>query len=390
MTDVLLVVRDGGGTAPVEVRVGRRLAEHGHRVRVAGPPTVARLVPELDFHPIEDTAPAPLAAHLLGRLDGADIVVADCMLYGALIAATLAGLPSAALMPTVYLADRLVDSALSAHSPAGLAERSVRDSCGLGAGRAVLAAQPRWVRVRGTINDARRRFGLPSVASVTDQILAADRVLVLTSRAFELPRVRPPANVVYVGPQLDDGTPDAWHPRRTDKPLVLVSLSTGDQGQVDLLRRLLAALGQLPVHALVTVGPAVDPSQFDPPANTELEQFVPHSAVLPHAALVITHAGHGTVIAALRAGVPLVCIPMGRDQYDVAARVRHHGVGVGLPVDADVPALAAGIHRVLVEPGYADAARRMATAITSEDPDRVVDAIVTAADRDGARRAHPH
>lgn len=357
MTRVLLVVRDGGGTAPVEIRVARRLAGRGHRVRVAGPPTIAHLASELDFHSIEDTEPAPLAVHLIDHLEGVDIVVADCMLHGALIAATVGGVPSAALMPTVYLADRLVGSSV--------------------------AAQPHWVGIRATINDARRRLGLPEVNSVIDHILAADRVLVLTSRAFELPDVRPPSNVGYVGPRLEDTASDTWHPPEPDKPLVLVSLSTSDQGQADLLRRLLAALGQLPVSALVTLGPAVEPTQFDPPDNAMLEPFVPHAAVLPHATMVITHAGHGTVMAALRAGVPLVCIPMGRDQHDVAARVRHHGVGLDLAVDADVPALAGGIKRILAEPEYAEAARRMAAAITSEDPDQVVDAIVAAADQDG-------
>ncbi|GAA4521080.1 hypothetical protein GCM10023191_098960 [Actinoallomurus oryzae] len=353
MTDVLLVARDGGGTASAEIRVARRLVAHGHRVRVAGSPTIAHLASGLDFHPIGDTDPTPLAKHLSDRLDGADIVVADCMLYGALIAATVGDVPSAALMPTVYLADRRVGS--------------------------TMAAQPKWGRVRAAINDARRGFGLPEVASVTDQILAADRVLVLTSRAFELPDVRPPAHVTYVGPQLDDIPPGDWRPQWTDKPLVLVSLSTSDQGQVELLHRLLAALGQLPVRALVTVGPAVDPARFDPPDNSTVERFVPHSAVLPHAALVVTHAGHGTVMAALRAGVPLVCVPMGRDQHDVAARVRHHGVGVGVTADAHVPALTGTIQQVLADPGYTEAAQRMATAITAEDPDRVVDSIVAAA-----------
>ncbi|WP_285486427.1 glycosyltransferase [Amycolatopsis taiwanensis] len=352
MKDVLLVVRDGGGTAPAEIRVARRLVAHGHRVRVVGPPTVAHLAAGLDFHVVADTEPAPLAKHLDGRLDGVDIVVADCMLFGALIAATVRDVPSAALMPTVYLADRLVGS--------------------------TLAAQPHWVRVRTAINDARRGFGLPEVAAVTEQILAADRVLVLTSRAFELPEVCPPANVVYAGPQLDDSPPGQWGPKWTDRPLVVVSLSTSDQDQADLLHRLLAAVGELPVHALVTLGPAVDPAQFDPPDNTSLERFVPHSAVLPHAALVATHAGHGTVMSALRAGVPLVCIPMGRDQYDVAARVRHHGAGISVPADADVVTLTGAIRRVLAEPGYTKAARHMATAITAEDPDRVVEAIVTA------------
>ena len=154
-----------------------------------------------------------------------------------------------------------------------------------------------------------------------------------------------------------------------------------DQGQDDLLHRLLAALGELPVRALVTLGPAADPAQFDPPDNTTLERFVPHSAVLPHATLVVTHAGHGTVMAALRAAVPLVCVPMGRDQYDVAARVRHHGVGVSVAADADVPTLTGVIEQVLTEPDYTKAAQRMATAITAEDPDRVVDTIVTAADQ---------
>ncbi|HEY3503046.1 MAG TPA: glycosyltransferase [Actinocatenispora sp.] len=357
MTDVLLVVRDGGGTAAVEIRVARRLVAHGHRVRIVGPPSVADLASGLDFRPVEDTDPAPLAAYLVDRLDGVDIVVADCMLYGALIAATVRGVPSAALMPTVYLADRLVDSAI--------------------------ARQPHWAGVRAAVNEARGRFGLAPVDSVADQILAADRVLVLTSRAFDQPDPSPPATVEYAGPQVDDALVDwrepTWPARWADAPLVLVSLSTSDQDQVVLLRRLLAALGSLPVRALVTVGPAVDPAVLAPPDNAVVARVVPHSAVLPHAALVVTHAGHGTVISALRAGVPLVCVPMGRDQFDVAARVRRRGAGVTLPADAAVPVLADGIRDVLGTPAYADAARRLATAIGAEDPDRVVPAIVATA-----------
>jgi UDP:flavonoid glycosyltransferase YjiC (YdhE family) len=106
------------------------------------------------------------------------------------------------------------------------------------------------------------------------------------------------------------------------------------------------------------------------------------SAEIRVARRLVEH-GHRVRVAALRAGVPLVYIPVGRDQYDVAARVRHHGVGIDLPVDADVPALADGTKRVLAKPEYAEAARRMAAAITCEDPDQVVDAIITAVDQDG-------
>jgi len=83
----------------------------------------------------------------------------------------------------------------------------------------------------------------------------------------------------------------------------------------------------LPVRALVTVGGAVEVDQLHPPANVVVERF----AALGRATYdspVITHAGRGTVMAAVSAGVPLVCVPIGRDQPAVAARVTQHGLGV--------------------------------------------------------------
>ena len=40
---------------------------------------------------------------------------------------------------------------------------------------------------------------------------------------------------------------------------------------------------------------------------------------------VVTHAGHGTVLKTLAAGVPMVCMPMGRDQKDNTVRVLRLG-----------------------------------------------------------------
>lgn len=175
----------------------------------------------------------------------------------------------------------------------------------------------------------------------------------LTSRAFELPNVRPPDHVRYVGLQLPEPEPAA--PYRLpdgDAPLLVVSLSTTDQGQLCLLDRLLTAVGSMPVRALFTLGPAVDAGRLNPPDNAVLERFVPHSAVLPHASLVVTHAGHSTVMAAVGAGVPLVCVPMGRDQPAVAARVTHHGLGVRVDPEATVEELRAAICRVMDDPRF--------------------------------------
>ena len=99
-------------------------------------------------------------------------------------------------------------------------------------------------------------------------------------------------------------------------------------GQEDLLQRAADALGRLPVHALVTTGPAVDPAAIRAPRNVSVRRWVRHADVLPSCSAVLTHGGHGTVIKALAAGVPLVIAPLGRDQPDNAARVVHAGAGL--------------------------------------------------------------
>jgi UDP:flavonoid glycosyltransferase YjiC (YdhE family) len=116
---------------------------------------------------------------------------------------------------------------------------------------------------------------------------------------------------------------------------VLVGLSTSNQNQVPLLQRLCDALGTLDVEALVTTGPAVAPDALRPAANTTVLQFVSHDRVLPSADLLVTHAGHGTVMAGATYGVPMLCLPMGRDQPMNAARVAQ--LGLGRVVDADAP-----------------------------------------------------
>jgi UDP:flavonoid glycosyltransferase YjiC (YdhE family) len=103
---------------------------------------------------------------------------------------------------------------------------------------------------------------------------------------------------------------------------------------------------------------------------------------MPESTLVITHAGHGTVIRALAAGVPLFCIPLGRDQYDVAARVVWHGAGVKLAAKAMPPVLKREITNVLDNVSFQEAARRMAKAISQEtDRDLAVQELEALASR---------
>jgi hypothetical protein len=80
--------------------------------------------------------------------------------------------------------------------------------------------------------------------------------------------------------------------------------------------------------------------------NTTVVRSAPHAELFPEVAVVVTHAGMGAVTRALAAGVPFVCVPMGRDQLDVAARVVHCGAGVRLRPSAKPDAIRASAERV--------------------------------------------
>ena len=93
--------------------------------------------------------------------------------------------------------------------------------------------------------------------------------------------------------------------------------------------------------------------------------------MLTHADLVICGGGHGMVAKTLLAGVPLVAVPGGGDQWEMANRVVRQGSGRLIrPLTAD--ALVAAVDGVLSSPGYREAAQRAAASIAGvADPVRV-------------------
>ena len=80
-------------------------------------------------------------------------------------------------------------------------------------------------------------------------------------------------------------------------------------------------------------------------------------------AAVISHAGLSTITAALTAGVPLVCIPQGRDQPDNAKRVAASGAGRVVVADAPLADIAAAVRELLADPAALREARRFAGVI---------------------------
>jgi UDP:flavonoid glycosyltransferase YjiC (YdhE family) len=126
---------------------------------------------------------------------------------------------------------------------------------------------------------------------------------------------------------------------------------------------ILEALAGLPVRVLMTTGSGFDPARLEPfPANAWVTQWWPQAAAMRESALVIGHGGFGTTMTALAAGVPQLVLPLfSSDQFVNAEQIEAVGVGLQLlgGVDAlpEVPAL---VRRLLDEPSYAEAARRVA------------------------------
>jgi len=399
----LFTLVDGGGTVPPELGTVRRLTERGHDVTVLAEDTMADEVLATGARFIRwSTAPnrptrlpdddpyrdwecrstmklfdrlldlqfagpvARYAADVTAAINDQqpDLVVCTMFTPGAMLAAEAAGVPFDIVFPNIYM---LPAPGLP---PIGLGLQPARGAMGRARDRIVQKVADRsWDKGLDRLNAVRAQYGLEPLDRFWAQADRAHRHVVLTSRGFDFPG-QVPANVRYVGAVLDDPAwssgVDAWTPPAGDDPIVLVALSSTFQDQGDCVRRVIDAVGSLPVRAIVTTGPALDPAGFDAPPNVEVRRSAPHSVVLRHAAAVVTHGGHGTVIKSLAAGVPLVILPHGRDQADNAARVVARGAGVKVAKDAKAKVIAAAISEVLADDGYRKAACALGEIIRTD------------------------
>jgi MGT family glycosyltransferase len=220
------------------------------------------------------------------------------------------------------------------------------------------------------LNSARAALGLEPLAHVLDQANAAYVRFLGTAQAFDFPSNALPANVRYVGPLIRDPvwmTPwvSPWSAADT-RPLVVVGFSTSFQNHAACLQRVIDASADFPVRLLVTLGGAIRKDELRAAPNAVLVDSAPHSVVMREASIVVTHGGHGTVMTALMHRVPLLVIPHGRDQGDNAVRITERGAGLSLPSAAATEEMHAALKRLLTEPRFRVAARRLGDAVAAE------------------------
>lgn len=217
----------------------------------------------------------------------------------------------------------------------------------------------------GAINAARQDVGLSPVDSVLAAIEALGPAIAATAPTFDPPASGSP--VIQVGPiRPEEPQPEPVTLPADGKPLVVVSLSTTWMHQVDVLQRILDGFADMDVTVWTTLGPSIGDHELDVPANAALFEHLPHELVLPAASLLVTHAGHGTVMAGLAHGVPMLCMPLGRDQPANAARAAELGAATVLDSAAPSASIGAAGEALLRDQKLRETCRRLAEAVSAE------------------------
>ena len=161
----------------------------------------------------------------------------------------------------------------------------------------------------------------------------------------------------------------------SDLPLVYVTFGTV-LGHMKIAaavyRAALEAVRGLDLRVLLTVGRTFDPGLLGAtPTNVHVESWVDQNVIFRDASAVVCHGGSGTTFGALRAGLPLVLIPLFADQRANGTKVAECQAGVVVhpsreaeagrsPFDrGDAPAVADAIRAVLGDSSYSEHAARV-------------------------------
>ncbi|GAA2605032.1 glycosyltransferase [Paractinoplanes durhamensis] len=110
--------------------------------------------------------------------------------------------------------------------------------------------------------------------------------------------------------------------------LIYFSLGSLGSADVELMRRVVAALGATEHRYIVSKGPLHE--EIELADNMIGAEFLPQTSIIPLVDLVVTHGGNNTTTEAMHFGKPMIVLPLFWDQYDNAQRVDETGYGVRL------------------------------------------------------------
>ena len=301
-----------------------------------------------------------------------DVIVTETAMWGPILVLSEAGQTPVAILST--LLGCLVPGADA--PPAGLGLAPPRSFGARLLARSINSAtELAGRRLRGRVNEIRAAYGLPPLTMSINRYTGTLPLYMIGSLPeLDYGRQDLPASVQYLGPM-------TWHPPSTgsdpdwlaalptDRPWVHVTESTLSFGDQFVLRAGAQGLAGLPMEVILTSGRQrsiadLDLGELAP--NVHAADWINHDTLMPRCAVMVTTGGAGTMMSALRAGVPLVIVPTTWDKPDNARRVVEAGVGVRLPAKRCTPAgLRAAVGEVLSKPRYRDNALRLAEKLNA-------------------------
>lgn len=290
-----------------------------------------------------------------------DLIVSDVITACGALAAEMIGVPWVELSPhPLYLPSKALPPIGSGLAPGVGVRGRLRD------------AVMRWLTARSLKEGLRQRAAARVEVGLPAQGIGPRRRLIATLPALEVPRPDWPGEAVVVSPLHFEPTNAELSVPPGDGPVVVVAPSTALTGTAGLTELALDSLvpGEtLPAGSRVVVSWLAGADVRVPPwATVGLGR---QDRLLSHASVVVCGGGHGMVSKTLMAAVPMVLVPGGGDQWEIANRVVRQGSGqLVRPLSAE--ALAAAVGEVLGSPRYREAASRAAASAAGvADPVRV-------------------
>jgi UDP:flavonoid glycosyltransferase YjiC (YdhE family) len=359
---ILMTSNTGAGHVGPLVPFAHAFLNAGHDVRLAAPAKARVTVDRagLPFYPLADPPADDVDAvfaglHELPQEEQSVRVMRN----------VFADIDARASLPGVLRAIRRYRPHVVLREPTEYAGLLAAERLGVPHGRiAIMAAGAEtWgvPVVAGVLDEHRKRLGLrpdPDGRRITES-----PYLTVIPEALEDPHDFGPLHAVrFREPQPEPrALPDWWDGDR--RPLVYATYGSVTPTLPffpELFGATVAALGELPVRALFTVGVDVDVDALGPvPGNVRIERWIPQADVMPHAAAMVGHGGAGSTRMALTAGVPSVIVPGFADQFRNAERVAALGAGL----QAGPEDLVSALRLVLDEPSHREAARRVAAEV---------------------------
>lgn len=281
-----------------------------------------------------------------------DLVVGDVLTACAGMAADLLGIAWVELNPhPLYRPSRGLPPLGSGLAPGVGFRGRVRDSL---MRAATMRSWKQGVRQR---SQARKSIGLP----------AADpgprRRLIATLPALEVPRPDWPEEAVIVGPLHFEPTTAVLPIPPGAGPVIMVAPSTAMTGVAGLVEMVMSSVvpgESVPVGSRVIISHLHDDDGDDDSDDDVLPPWFTaglgrQDIVLNHADVVICGGGHGMLSKTLLAGVPMVVVPGGGDQWELANRVARQG-SARMVRPLNGPALVAAVGEVLAQSRFRHAA----------------------------------